>query len=502
VRDSSNRKPMPRRGGADDAAARMAQATASLLREIDERRQLLACNPAWLAFTGRTLDDELGRDWSEFLHPEDLARCEQALAAAVAGQAPYLIEYRLRRVDGQYRRVIDAGSPTDAGTYVSNATDVGALEDAGVAVALREQLRDVERRKDEFISAIAHELRNPLTPILNALQLLKTPRLAPADQQMARDMIERQSQQLLRVLEDVLDVSRGKQGRVILRRERLDVAALVRATVEAAQPLFAEFGHRCALSTPDEPLWVDGDRARLQQTLTHLLTHTARQTPRGGRIELRVAGAPQHVLLELSDSNGGVARELLPRIFEPFVKLHGQGGSPAGAGLGLALAKQLVDLHGGELVAHSEGLGRGMRFTLRLPLASGPAAPATRGARRVLVVDDNRDAARIMSLLLTTMGHEVRTAYDGHGALDVFASFAPDTVLLDISLPSLDGCTVGERLRQGPRGKELLLIALTGWGHEADRQRTRAAGFDHHLVKPVDTEVLKRLLGGAPLVPG
>ena len=377
-----------------------------------------------------------------------------------------------------------------------------ALREAAIA------LRDADRRKDEFLATLAHELRNPLAPIRNAVQLLKQRSLAAPQASTARDIIERQVQHMVRLVDDLLDVSRITLGQVNLKREQLALGAVLGDALEAARPAIEAAGHALDVHLPGEPLLLEGDATRLSQVFQNLLDNAAKYTPRGGRIGVTAERRGTEAVVLVSDTGLGVPREMQERIFELFTRSHAGGDVKiTGLGVGLALSRQLVELHGGRMSVESEGAGRGTTFLVYLPvLASLPAAspserdsksPVTDCNRRVLVVDDNRDAAASLGMLLELTGCTVSVAFDGRQALEQLDSFEPDAVLLDIGMPEMDGYEVARRMRANPRGRGVLLVALTGWGQEEDKRRARAAGFDEHLTKPVDLPVLSSLLSAA-----
>jgi two-component system CheB/CheR fusion protein len=378
-----------------------------------------------------------------------------------------------------------------------------------------ERLAAADRRKDEFLAMLAHELRNPLAPIRNALQILHMPGATASMAERAREMMERQVQHMVRLVDDLLDVSRITRGKVQLRKERIDLTELVVRAAEAARPLMEDNGHAFSVSVPPGPVWVDADSMRLDQVLANLLNNAAKFTERGGRISLILAaeGATEGetAILRLRDSGAGIPPDLLPSIFEPFVQAsRALDRSQGGLGIGLSLVRGLVEMHGGRVSAYSAGLGKGTEIVVRLPgLSAEPArkedemedvqrreeSPAS--ARRVLVVDDNRDSAETIAMLVELWGHEVRIVHDGRTALTTLTEapdWLPDVVLLDIGLPGIDGYEVARRLRQEPSLDGLLMVAMTGYGQERDRQLSREAGFDHHLVKPVDPARLQALL--------
>jgi PAS domain S-box-containing protein len=373
---------------------------------------------------------------------------------------------------------------------------------------LYSQLRETDRRKDEFLATLSHELRNPLSPIRNALVIMKQPEAGPALHDRVREMMERQVAHMGRLLDDLLDVSRINRGWIELRKEVVDLAALVGRAVEAVRPLLEERRHELSVSLPPEPVRLSGDPTRLEQLLTNLLNNSAKYTDPGGQVWLTVERDRQEIVVRVRDTGIGIAADVLPRIFDLFVQgQHGLDRSQGGVGIGLTLARRLVELHGGRIEARSPGLGRGSEFTVRLPALAEPAgrpgaplasgdhsAPAPVTSHRVLVVDDNVDAAESLAMFLRLSAQEVRVAYNGPDALAQAATFQPELVILDIGLPGMDGYEVAKRLRAHPVNHDALLVALTGWGQDEDRRRSRAAGFDHHLVKPVDPATLQRFL--------
>ena len=392
-------------------------------------------------------------------------------------------------------------------------SDLGFAEElarrAAIAIEnsqLYGNLREADRLKDEFLAMLAHELRNPLAPIRNALQIMKLSATDISDLEKVRDMAERQVQHMARLLDDLLDVSRISRGRIELRRELLDVASVVSRAVEAVHSVVEDRHHRLKFSLPSEKLQVDGDPTRLEQVLTNLLHNAAKYTDPGGEIVLSVERIGGEVVIKVKDSGIGIAAEALPLIFDLFVQAERRlDRSQGGVGIGLTLVRKLVELHGGSVEAFSEGLGTGSTFVVRLPIYCGEpslqipqsvASPVSNStlARRVLVVDDSHDAADTLTLLLKLSGHDVQTAYSGGEALNAVNVTSPDLIFLDIGMPGLDGLEVARRIRSDPKLKGITLIAMTGWGQDEDRRRTKAAGFDFHLVKPLEPAELQQFL--------
>ena len=375
-------------------------------------------------------------------------------------------------------------------------------------------LKEADQHKDEFLAMLAHELRNPLAPMLNAVQLM---RMKPAtDQQLSwsRDVIERQLAHLTRLVDDLLDVARITRGRINLSREPIELGTLVARAVEIVQPLIQERGHQFTTEIPDGTLRVNADPLRLTQALGNVLGNAAKYTERQGNISLSVRRQGTEIDIRVRDNGIGIPAEVLPRIFDLFTRLDRRSDHPhSGLGIGLALVRRLLQMHDGTISAHSEGTGRGSEFVIRLPMlpettqsvngrepATTADAPAVR--RRILVADDNADALQTLATVLELSGHEVFSAANGSLALECAERHLPEVALLDIGMPLLDGYEVARRIRAQAWGKRITLVALTGWGQESDRRRSQEAGFDSHLVKPLDlgklTQLLARLPASAP----
>ncbi len=368
------------------------------------------------------------------------------------------------------------------------------------------KLQDADRRKDEFLATLAHELRNPLAPLRNALELI---RLSAGDASMldqARSLMGRQVDQMVRLIDDLLDISRITQGKLLLRKERVEIAAVVQSAVETSRPLIEASAHELTVMAPLEPIYLEADQVRLAQVIANLLTNAAKYTEQGGQISLTVQRQHGQAMISVRDTGIGIPADHLSHIFEMFSQVapaleRAQGG----LGIGLALVKGLVELHGGTVEARSEGAGMGSEFIVRLPVLEVPAPafnPGHNGGtsrraakRRILVVDDNRDAAETTAMILRLMGHDTHTAHDGLEALQAAATLRPSVLLLDIGLPKMNGYEAARRIRQEPWGSDVTLIALTGWGQEEDKRRALEAGFDHHLTKPAGAAALEKVLG-------
>jgi signal transduction histidine kinase/CheY-like chemotaxis protein len=367
-------------------------------------------------------------------------------------------------------------------------------------------LRDAERRKDEFLATLAHELRNPLAPIRSAAQVMRMAEGDQATTSAARAIIERQLKHLVRLIDDLMDVSRITRGKLELRKERVEVATVLQIAVEINRPLLETKQQHVTVELPAEPLLVEADTTRLAQVFANLLNNGAKYSDAWAHIRMRAVREGTQAAISVCDQGIGIQADMLDRIFDMFTQVERPQPSPHdGLGVGLTLVKRLVELHGGTVSAQSDGPGTGSCFTVRLDLLPAPdaealPAPSASDARegppraRILVADDNHDAAQSLALMLGMEGHEVRTASDGLEALRVAEEFRPQLVLLDIGMPKLDGYETARRLRERPWSGSTLLFALTGWGQEEDRERARQAGFDRHLVKPVDPDALSQLL--------
>jgi len=461
------------------------------------------CNRKWREYGGCPEGFLGDARWARLVHPDDLARARDAWLESVRTGRPFEVEYRLRRGDGRHRWHLGRALPIEDSRgrivrWFGTNTDVDDVK------RLSEALQRADRRKDEFLATLAHELRNPLAPIRNGLQIL---RLGPSEE-AARSTVEMMGRQLghmVRLIDDLMDVARVSSGKIALRRERTSLQAAASAAIEGARSVIDAGGHTLAVSMPDEPLPLDADPTRLTQVLANLLTNAAKYTEPGGRIELAVRREGGEAVASVKDTGVGLAPEMLSRVFEMFTQVDASvTRSQGGLGIGLTIVKRLVEMHGGRIEARSEGAGRGSEFLVRLPLAEPggdePRAPRPEGTRapgdaiRVLVVDDNVDSANSLSRLLALDGHDVRMAYDGAGALASAVAAPPDAILLDLGLPDRNGYEVAVEMRAHPDLRDAMLVALTGWGQPEDRRRSREAGFDHHLVKPVDVDTLRNIL--------
>jgi PAS domain S-box-containing protein len=440
------------------------------------------------------------------LHPDDREAVRQAIDRSLNDGAPFDMIYRAAAPDGRVRWVRAIGSVFRDAEGRPRHFD-GVTLDVTEQKETEEALREADRRKDEFLAMLAHELRNPLAPIRNALHLVRMQGNGDNGMRPAWEVIERQVEQLVRLVDDLLDVSRITRGKIKLQKERVDLATVVARAVESSRPLIDARRHALQVTLPPGSLPVEADAVRLAQVLLNLLNNAAKYTPEGGRISLLVERADSQGVVRVRDTGMGIPAEMLPHIFELFTQVDRTlDRAEGGLGIGLTLVRRLTEMHGGRVEAHSEGPGQGSEFVVRLPLmqeeppavalteSADPVRPARPSGRRVLVVDDNRDSAESLALLLRLFGNDVRTAHDGRQGLVVAETYRPDVVLLDIGLPGLNGYEVARQLRERPKLAGVVLVALTGFGTEEDRRQARAAGFDHHMVKPVDLDALQELL--------
>ncbi|HXU07838.1 MAG TPA: PAS domain S-box protein [Blastocatellia bacterium] len=465
-------------------------------------------NRRWLEYSAPN-SEQNSPGWAELVvHPDDSERCMTEWAEALREGKEYAIEVRHRRYDGVFRWFMTRAVPLrdSVGRIVSW---FGVTNDIQDQKEMQEHLQEMDRRKDEFLATLAHELRNPLAPIRNSLQFL---RLAGADHtatERAAEIIDRQVNHMVRLVDDLLEVSRITRGKIELRKEAVDLAEIIDMAVETSRPLIEAAGHRFAVSLPQEPVTLEVDCVRVSQVIANLLNNAAKYTDAGGQIWVTAFAESREVIISVRDTGVGISADMLPKVFDMFTQIGcSLDRSQGGLGIGLTLSRSLIELHGGRIDARSGGAGRGSEFVIRLPLARVDESvklplPGSRTdedraggsqSRRVLVVDDNVDSAESLALWLRLVGHEVRLVHEGLAALQEARVFMPEIVVLDIGLPDIDGYQVAELLRKEPGLEGTLLIALTGYGQDEDRQRCYDAGFDEHLIKPVDPALLEALL--------
>jgi signal transduction histidine kinase/CheY-like chemotaxis protein len=381
----------------------------------------------------------------------------------------------------------------------------GTVQDITEHKRAERALKDADRQKDEFLATLAHELRNPLAPLRNGLQIMKLAESDATTVRKARSMMERQLGQMAHLIDDLMDLSRISMGRIALQKKRLRLSDAIHDAVDLSRPLLDEEGHTFLLDVPRESIYVEGDRTRLAQVFANLLNNAAKYTDRGGRIRLLVERQGGDAIATVEDNGVGIAAPMLSKVFDMFTQVdRSLEQSRGGLGIGLNIVKRLVEMHDGRITAESDGPGTGSRFVVRLPTVTavdtdkpeeiGHDSASAVSQRRILVADDNRDTASSLAVLLEMMGNETVTAHDGREALEVGAWFKPDVVLLDIGMPELNGLDVCRRIREEAWGRDIVIVACTGWGQDDDRRKSSEAGFDHHLVKPVDYAVLMKLL--------
>lgn len=469
---------------------------------IDESGTILHCNRTFAQMLGRPESEIVGQPIEAWLTEHEEVSVDELLHGGQSQRGDFDVE----PATGPPIPVsVSAASITDDGGSVRCLviSDLRMRKDVSRLRAMRDELAIANRRKDEFLAMLGHELRNPLAPVRQAVELLQANATEddPDFLRRARSVIARQIVHLTRLVDDLLDAGRITQGTLVIRPEPIDLRDVIEAAVESTDRLVVRRGHRLDKRLPSHPVSCVGDAVRLTQVVTNLLSNAAKYTPRGGTIEVELREDREWATICVRDSGRGIPPELLPHLFEPFVRgMTTIDRRTGGLGVGLTLVQRLVELHEGRVEADSEGEGRGSEFRVVLPRDTGtsetePAADTERrdtSSKRVLVVDDNEDAADMLTLVLRSRGHTVEVAYDGQEALDQEERFRPEIVCLDIGLPILDGYEVAERLRER-RGSDLLLLAMTGYGRDADRERAERAGFDEYFVKPVAVEQLEAM---------
>ena len=484
----------------------LADASPALIWQVDDAGRAVYFNQRYLDVVGLLQEQLLGHGWHAVLHPDDLHAYLGTVREALRAHAPWQRRVRIRVRDDGWHPFDAHGAPW-FGADGHFRGHVGVCIDISATVQTEDALKDADRRKDEFLATLAHELRNPLAPISNAVHLLRHPDGRRAADRMV-EMIERQVRQMVRLVNDLMDVSRITRGKIGLSKAQVALADILASAIETSQPAIDNAHHAFTVSLPAEPLMLQADKVRLTQVFANLLNNAAKYTDRGGRIWLGAHRDGDMAVVSVRDNGTGIDAAALPHVFEMFAQAHAPSDRhQGGLGIGLTMVRNLVHLHGGTVEAQSAGSGMGSEFVVRLPLraqgaaASGPGEAAPPGAvlagRRVLVVDDNRDAADSLCLLLKTAGATVEVRYDGLAALAALEESGPngfDAMVLDIGMPGMDGHTVAHRVRQGGRHPGMKIIALTGWGQQVDRARSHTNGIDHHLTKPVDWKVLVNLL--------
>ncbi|MCC2655657.1 MAG: chemotaxis protein methyltransferase CheR [Panacagrimonas sp.] len=473
-----------------------AEALPHIAWELDREGSTVWVNRRFYDYCGLPVDSGLGWAWTRAIHPEDVERYVDELKKAVKDGRSSQFLARLRSADAEFRWFQFVSEPQRdpqgaVHRWFGTATDIDDSHQATEKI-------------HRFLATLAHELRNPLAPISNGIQILRMPRASEQAQAAALSTIERQTAHVVRLLDDLMDLNRVRSDRLNLRRAPVALSAVINTAVETSRPAIEKGGHTLRVTLPPQALVLDADATRLTQVLSNVLNNAAKFSPPESPIDVTVTEDAACACVDIVDRGIGMSPEMLRRAFDMFAQADPRVERVyGGLGIGLNVAKRLVELHGGTIEAFSEGAGRGTRVSIRLPLThavrvpspAAEAAPvAANAVRRVLVVDDNEDAARITSLLFESLGHVVRSASSGAEALEIGEAFRPDMALLDIGMPGMSGYELARRWRRTDWGRATTLVALTGWGQESDRQRSIEAGFDHHLVKPAGMAALRKLL--------
>lgn len=445
------------------------------------------------------------RAWERLVHPDDMPAIQVALQRHMEGSAPvYETEHRLQHKNGSWIWVLDRGRIVERDENGKPTRAIGIHANITLQRAIQEQLSEADRRKDEFLATLAHELRNPLAPIRTGLAIMKRDPAGPAASQ-AREIMERQLSHMVRLIDDLLDVSRITLGRLRLKKENVSVRTIIEMAVEASKPAIEAGHHTLSLTMPEQEIVIYADPTRLAQTVSNLLNNAAKYTPDHGRIDLRVSLSPKGIAIVVQDNGLGIPPEMQDKVFQLFGQINRTlDRAQGGLGIGLALVRNLVELHEGTVSAFSDGPGKGSTFTILLPhsLVTSTTQPLQKPEpdlpqaerRRILIVDDNVDAAQSLSMLAELSGHSTEVAYTGADALTKFAEFNPEIIFLDIGLPGMSGYEVAQAIRASHPLPPPHIVAVTGWGTEETKQKARAAGFDEHLTKPVEIAAVERIL--------
>jgi PAS domain S-box-containing protein len=464
-------------------------------------------NRRWYEYTGMTFEQVRGDGWYSLVGLDDLPRVRESFVRCIRSGQPWEDTFALCRHDGALRWHLSRAMP------ITNEDGVvlrwfGSNTDITEQRKMAAELAAADRRKNEFLATLAHELRNPLAPIRTGLQVLEAHEMDEHAVARARTMMDRQLSHLVRLVDDLMDVSRITSGKIELRKEPVQLAAVVHSAIETSRPLIEQMAHKLDVVLPEQPVVLNADLTRLAQVFMNLLNNAAKYSDPGGRIQLIAERSGTGLVVSIKDDGIGIAPEHLPHIFDMFSQVdRSLEKSQGGLGIGLTLVQRLVELHGGTIEARSGGPNQGSEFIIRLPIimdaftepAMAKIEPSLASSLRILVVDDNRDGADLLAEMLESMGNEIRVAYDGEEAVVATAEFRPDVVLLDLGLPKLNGYDACRRIRAQPGGEQMIMIAQTGWGQVEDRQRTSEAGFDHHMVKPLDPKALRKLLADIQL---
>jgi PAS domain S-box-containing protein len=475
------------------------------------RVQFGGCWASMLGYANDEIEPNVS-SWERLVHPDDMPVVQAVLKKHLTGESPeYLCEHRLRKKDGTWLWVLDRGRVVNRDSKGAPIRAIGIHADVSEAHAIREEQKATAKRKDEFLATLAHELRNPLAPIRTGLQILKTAPSGPAADK-ARDMMERQLSHMVHLIDDLLDVSRITRGTLELKMQDILLQGIIDTAVEGSRPAIDAGKHSLSITLPDQPLVLHGDPTRLAQIVSNILINAAKYTPSGGKISISAIRENNEVVITVSDTGVGIPTDKLDAIFEMFGQVNQSiGRAQGGLGIGLALVKNLVSLHGGTVHAESAGANRGSTFVIRLPLATDTSATGTSGApvrmqqpestpsEEILVVDDNIDGAESLALYLHMTGHSVSIANTGAEALEAVRTKIPRVIFLDIGLPDMSGYEVAKNIRGMPHGTEPFIAAVTGWGSEEDKRKSRDAGCSAHLTKPIDMAEVDRIVGGQTL---
>jgi PAS domain S-box-containing protein len=481
---------------------------------VDEDGTVVYCNHRLTELFKEPHTRVIGAPLRDLVAAHDRAAYAELLSRGK--EKPTRGEVQLRRADGGLVPVALAFEPLprDSGPLIGVfITDLTVQKQHEQLVSAQAALQEADRRKNEFLAMLAHELRNPLAPISNAIDILRTASNDSSAVQSISAMLERQVGQMVRLVNDLLDVSRISRGRPELHKIRVELSSVVEQALDSIRPIATSMSHELLVSLPSTPVYLDGDAVRLIQVFANLLDNACKYTKKGGRVQVTAEvprsepDRPGEVVVRIRDTGIGILPDQLSRIFEMFAQVDTSLERPRGGlGIGLTLVKSLVEAHGGRVEAHSDGPGQGSEFVVRLPVVAGQESPARRERSpesatptyRILVVDDNRDSAESLAMLLRLTGHETHTVFDGLAAVEAAGSLRPDIVLLDVGMPVLNGYHACRQIRAQSWGREMVLIAQTGWGQDDDRRRTAEAGFDGHVVKPVDTTALMKLVASLP----
>lgn len=482
----------------------MANNSPVMIWVTDTNGQCNFLSNSWFAFTGEDRRTLSGLDWLRALHDDDRRRVEEELRRAMSARAEFKIEYLLRRKAGDSCWVLDSGSPrfSEQGEFLGY---IGTVLDISDRKRIEQGFRDADVRKNQFLATLAHELRNPLATLQNSVQLLALSQEPRNDVPSITPIMQRQLHRMIRMVDDLLDVNRIALGKLLIKSSTVELHAVIREAAEACRSIISEQDHDLIIDLPSASPVVDIDSSRITQVFVNLLTNAAKYTPKGGTIVVACTADDSHALVTITDNGSGIPAHLVDRVFDMFTQVDGQAAdvSRGGLGIGLALSKAIVELHAGSITAHSNPDKHGTQFRVQLPLAASHLALdreqpsdtlASFSAQRILVVDDNVDTAKSLALICRLLKHEVCMANSGLEAIRLAESFQPTLVILDLGMPEMDGCDTCSRMRQTPWSSRAVFVALTGWGQAEDRSRSQAAGFDHHVVKPIDMATLQQLI--------